>query len=224
MDSEDRKGSRRVLVYGAVISALLLAVFIVLQGVAPNLLQMPTQWSLIALVPVLVSVVAGGYVGSFKASATGIEFVAPDKRLKDLPEVAQSAPNAQARVEAPWQSQRSEEYKRTHGLFLVHIYTLSQEKGQKFDVFIYLVRHQGDSIVPIRAGLSDVEQVEFYFGKAWDHQIFKVGNSGDNILGVRAHAFGTFLATCHVTFRDEKRPPILLYRYVDCEMLAEKTA
>jgi hypothetical protein len=208
------------LICGALASVALLALFLLLQGVAPGLLQLPSQWLWMALVPVAVALVAGGYVIRFKAGYSGIEFEGVDKKLEALPEARRPASEAPARAPEGWQNQRQDEYARTDGLFLVHVYKPSEQPDQIFDVFIYLVRHTKDSIQPIRTGFPDVKQVEFYFGAAWGHQVFTVGNTGDNILGVRARADGTFLATCRVTFNDEKKAPIVIHRYVDCELLA----
>jgi uncharacterized integral membrane protein len=213
-----------VLIGGAVCSALLLAIFLVLQERAADLLQLPAKWLWVALVPLLVSVVAGGYIVKFKATSSGVEFELPDNRLKRLPKATHARLAAKVAAAASWQEERAKEYDRTSELCLVHVYTPSQVEGQVFDAFIYLVRHQKDAADPKRTGLSDVIQVEFYFGASWEHQVFTVVNSGSNILGVRAHAFGTFLATCRVTFVDKNRQPVILHRYIDCEMLAEKTA
>src|SRR5262249_32002912 len=51
----------------------------------------------------------------------------------------------------------------------------------------------------------------------WGNEIFTIPNSG-GLLGVRTHAWGTFLATCRLTFTDSARPPIVLHRYIDFEM------
>jgi hypothetical protein len=214
----------RMLVYGVGVSLLLLVSFFILQGVAAHLLQVPVQWLWVVLVPVLLAVVAGGYIGKFKASGTGVEFELPDKGLEHLREVSASGTQQVPQVKASWQSERAGEYERASGLCLVHVYTPSKQKGQVYDAFVYLVRHQKDSTFPVRIGLTEVKQVEFYFGAAWGHQVFTVPNTGSSILGVRAHAFGTFLATCRVTFSDEMKTPVILHRYIDCEMLADKSA
>lgn len=65
---------RRVLIGGGIGSICLLAVFFGFQRYAADLLQMPTPWLLVALTPLLVGVVAGGYIGKLRASASGFEF------------------------------------------------------------------------------------------------------------------------------------------------------
>lgn len=146
------------------------------------------------------------------------------KDLEALPEAAPEATGVDARVEqaaASWQRQREEEYERSQGLFLVHVYKPSDQQGQEVYVFIYLVKHVKGTVYPLRIGISKMKQAEFYFGGAWGHQIFTVVNTGGNILGVRAHAYGTFLATCRVTFVDSENEPIIVHRYINCEMFGK---
>jgi hypothetical protein len=104
---------------------------------------------------------------------------------------------------------------------LVHVYKPSPTRPHWYDAFIYLVRHQKDSATPVKMGLSDVKKAEFYFGASWGHAVFPVENTGNNIIGVRTQAYGTFLATCRVTFSDSKQYQIIIYRYIDFEMLTE---
>jgi hypothetical protein len=210
----------RLLLIGAATSVALLAIFLVLQGTAASLLQLPSQWLWVALVPVVACLVAGGYIGKFKASGSGIEFEARvPPEVKGVAEVTPGAKAFEARAAAPWQGERKAEYDRTGQHFLVHVYKPSNQPGQKYDVFVYLVRHQADSIHPLKTGLPEIRQVEFFFGPAWGNQVFTVVNTGSNVLGVRTHAYGTFLATGRVTFSDASKHPVILHRYMDCEML-----
>jgi hypothetical protein len=68
-------------------------------------------------------------------------------------------------------------------------------------------------------GFLDVDRAYFYFGKGWGDEVFEVVNHGD-FIGVEVSAWGRFLATCLVTFRDQ-RPPRLLHRYIDWVTRAE---
>lgn len=214
----------RILLIGAATSVALLVVFLVLQGTAASLLQVPSQWLWVALVPVVACLVAGGYIGKFKASGSGIEFEARvPPEVKGVAEVTPGAKAIAASAAAPWQSERKAEYDRTGGLFLVHVYKPSAQPGQKYDVFVYLVRHQVDSIHPVKIGLPEIRQVEYYFGPAWGNQVFTVVNTGSNVLGFRTHAYGTFLATARVTLTDTSKQPFILHRYLDCEMLDGQT-
>jgi hypothetical protein len=63
--------------------------------------------------------------------------------------------------------------------------------------------------------LSDVKSAEFFFGKYWGNQIFKVQREGSRI-GISTSAYGPFLCTCLVTFADDTQ--VMLERYIDFEM------
>lgn len=207
-----------ILVVGGVISVLLLMSFVGLRGAFKESMDLPGHFVWIAVVPVAVCLVAGGYIKKFEVTEKGFVVEVPSD-VKKAQEVTPGGKLPEGVAEAPWQIERASEYKRTGGLFLVHVYEPSDEPGQQYEVFVYLVRHQKDSLKPMKIGLSDVNQVEYYFGRSWGDRIFTVVNSGNNVLGIRTHAYGTFLATCRVTFRDKEKPPILLHRYLDCEML-----
>ncbi len=99
-------------------------------------------------------------------------------------------------------------YEKFRRVFIVHVLTPSEQPGQEYDIFIYLMRHNSDSI-------DDVEKAEFFFGKSWRNDIFK-GQREGNLIGVRTSAYGSFLATCRVTFDDGYQ--VSLYRYIDLEM------
>jgi hypothetical protein len=109
--------------------------------------------------------------------------------------------------------QRHSIYEKHRDLFIVHVLSPSQVKGQEYDVFIYLIRHDGDQEKP--ADLSDVEKAEFFFGGSWGNRIF-VGTRKGKHIGVSTSAYGSFLCTCLVTFKDGEHA--MLDRYVDFEM------
>jgi hypothetical protein len=103
---------------------------------------------------------------------------------------------------------RSNIYKKNKGLFLTHIITPSKRRNQKYDIFIYLIRH--DSI-----DFSDIKKADFFFGHMWSNQIFsEVVKNG--IIGISTSAYGPFLCTCCVVFKDGSE--INLERYIDFEM------
>jgi hypothetical protein len=81
-------------------------------------------------------------------------------------------------------------------------------EGQRYDVFIYLLQHGGGSV-------SNVKKAEFFFGNNWGNKIFEGSREGD-VIGVRTSAYGSFLCTCLVTFKDGYQAS--LYRYIDFEM------
>ena len=104
------------------------------------------------------------------------------------------------------------------GYMLAHVYQAAKARGKEFSIFIFLVRHEKGTAGPPRRHFDEVAMLEFFFGESWSNQVFTVINKG-GVLGVRTHAWGTFLATCRLTFRDTKRPPVILHRYVDFHML-----
>jgi len=116
-----------------------------------------------------------------------------------------------------WTDHRRLDYERTQGYMLAHTFRLSTKPGQKFVVLIILVCHQKDSAGPPRRTFNEIRLVEFFFGSSWGNGVFRVKNTG-GLLGVRTHAWGTFLATSLITFVDTKVEPIVLYRYVGFEM------
>jgi hypothetical protein len=100
-------------------------------------------------------------------------------------------------------------YDHFRKVFIVHFLAPSERKGQDYDIFIYLKRHQDES-------LSDVTKAEFFFGDSWGNRIFEGQHEGD-VIGVRVSAYGSgFLCTCLVTFEDGEQ--VSLYRYIDFEM------
>jgi hypothetical protein len=84
---------------------------------------------------------------------------------------------------------------------------------QKFDIAIYLLSHQPETSDSYN--LRDVDHVEFFFGPKWGNKIFDITNNG-GLIGISISAYGPFLCTCRVTFKDKKQ--ICLSRYIDFEM------
>ena len=116
-----------------------------------------------------------------------------------------------------WQSARGDEYTRTDGYMLVHTYRPSKQQGQAFDIFLFLMRHRrGAKGPPVRV-FEEIETAEFFFGDSWGNRVFTVPNEG-GLIGIRTSAWGTFLATCRLIFKDKNRQPVILHRYIDFEM------
>lgn len=107
-----------------------------------------------------------------------------------------------------WAQERNDIYKKNNGIFLTHVLTPSQSSGQKFDIYIYLIKHK-------TTDLSDVEFAEFFFGHKWGNEVFKEYQKS-GIIGVSTSAYGPFLCTCRVHMRDGTE--IYLNRYIDFEM------
>ncbi len=105
-------------------------------------------------------------------------------------------------------AERNSIYGKNRNLFLTHVIRPSEERGQKYDVFIYLIRHGGQSF-------EDVEVAEFFLGPYWGNRIFKRYEQNRRI-GLTTAAYGTFLCTCWVEMKDGKR--VFLSRYIDFEM------
>jgi hypothetical protein len=101
--------------------------------------------------------------------------------------------------------ERQRLYETKRYLFLSHMAVPSKRKGQKYDIFVYLVNHK-------KKGFDEVVKAEFFFGKSWGNKIFQATRIGD-LIGVRISAYGTFLCTCHVTFTDQSK--VTLYHYID---------
>ena len=106
-----------------------------------------------------------------------------------------------------WNKYRFDIYKENRDVFLTHVITPSKLKNQKFDIFIYLVKHRTKD-------LSDVDHAEFFFGPKWKNKIFNCRNDG-GFVGVLTAAYGEFLCTCCVTFKDGYQ--VYLSRYIDFE-------
>jgi pYEATS domain-containing protein involved in immunity len=203
---------------GAGLSAALILIFLGLKAEDSPILGLQPQWLLVALVPIIVGLVVGGYVHELKAGDYGVDFTTETILAKSKP-IADSDPLAAAKfIEAlpatSWQSERVKEYERTRGYMLAHIYRRSKEPGQKFDISMFVVQHRKGTTTPPRDQLDELESAEFFFGESWGNKVFKV-RAGGGFFGVRTHAWGTFLAICRITFKNPNDPPIILYRYID---------
>ncbi len=104
-----------------------------------------------------------------------------------------------------WNRHRDGIYKTHRGYFLVHTLSPSRRPGQRFDIFIYLQKHKSQST-------PEVAYAEFFFGRYWGDRIFRVRNEG-GLIGISTSAYGEFLCTCSVVFRD--RSQLMLERYID---------
>lgn len=205
--------NRKMVFGGLIVSGMVLAVFLLLQARQGNPLDLPTKFLVVALVPTVVGFILGGYVRKIKTPIISAE-------LENLPEAPQRPPSPLESSPTDWQLERDREKARTHGYMLVHVYRPSAEPGQVFDIFIFIVRYQKGATGPPKRKFREIEKAEFFFGESWGNEVFSVSNTGD-IIGVRTHAWGTFLATCRVTFKDQDREHIILHRYIDFEMASK---
>jgi hypothetical protein len=206
--AETRDRNPKAMWIGAGISALLLCLFLVLKWAGSSVLDLPPQWLLVALVPILIGLVVGGYVRELKAGDYGVGFVTDELLAKSKP-IEDSSPTARLKTMVPipsdgWESERAKEYARTHGYMLAHIYRRSKEPGQRFDISIFVMRHEKGSSTPPRDKLDKIQSAEFFFGESWGNKVFKVSEDG-GFFGVRTHAWGTFLAACRIRLRTPVR-------------------
>jgi hypothetical protein len=132
-----------------------------------------------------------------------LEYVKPDDDAPSTPRALAAAP-----PEGPWADRRNTIYQETRGVFLVHLIEPSVEKGQLYDIFVYLKRHKSEDF-------SDVMQAEFFFGHYWGNKVFRE-EPRNGLIGVSTSAYGPFLCTCRVTFKDGFAAD--LHRYIDFEM------
>jgi len=111
-------------------------------------------------------------------------------------------------VPAEWTTRRRSIKSHNRNMFLTHVIKPSTTPGQKFDVFIYLIRHRSEDF-------SDVQVAEFFLGKYWGNKIFPaVPKHG--FVGISTSAYGSFLCICRVTFVNGGH--VNLERYIDFEM------
>lgn len=106
-----------------------------------------------------------------------------------------------------WNARRKSVYSQHRNLFLTHVVRPSQQAGQTFDVFIYLVRHESSDF-------SDVAVAEFFLGPYWNDKVFPAIER-DGFIGIATAAYGTFMCVCRVTFKDGAH--LFLDRYIDFE-------
>lgn len=201
-------------------SVVFFAVLLVLQSNESSLLALPPQWLVVALIPAIIGLAVGGYIREMKAGDYGASFT--DLAAKKSVKIPDSAASGGAKSMAPlptegWLQDRQKEYERTQGYMLAHAYRPSKEIGQHFDISIFLVQHRKGTVSPPREQFSEIKSAEFFFGESWGNSVFKVDGE-DGFFGVRTHAWGTFLATCRICFKDAARSPIVLYRYIDFSM------
>lgn len=133
---------------------------------------------------------------SLPVKATGLVSEAPDERRELSTE------------EQDHKDRLGKTYIDSRGIFLAHAITPSKVKGQKLDVFIYLIRGGFEDI-------PDVDSAEFFLGYYWNDQIFNVKNEG-GYIGISTSAYAPFLCTCRINFKDGSKA--YLNRYIDFEM------
>ena len=116
--------------WACVVSILLFLLFCGLQAAGSSVLSLPVQWLGISVLPILLALIVGDYVGKFKAA--GIEFEPGMRRLPYVPpaptplhEPGTHAASEGLSAGSAWQDQLALEYLRTDNLFLAHVYERS---------------------------------------------------------------------------------------------------
>jgi hypothetical protein len=240
MGEERISQSHKALWWSCVVSVILFVVFAWLQVSRSAVMELKAQWLWLAIVPILIVLITGKYIGKLKGPGIEFEAYKSDSQMRQLPSTPPQAPTglgeappavsaaalpsvatgAPAASDDDWILARKSEYERTNRLFLVHVYEPSTIPAQKYDITIFLMRHIPGSTPNQRDGFLEVEKLELCFGPAWGNEIFTAGNNG-GLIGVRTSAWGSFLATGRVIFKD-RRPPVILHRYIDFEMAPKK--
>lgn len=98
--------------------------------------------------------------------------------------------------------------------YLAHVLEPSKDPGQKYDVFIYLIKPYKDGFSG-PGDFSKIERADFFLGRYWGDKVFTRSNEG-GLIGLRTSAYGPFLCSCMLTFKDGTTA--LLDRFVDFEM------
>jgi hypothetical protein len=110
-----------------------------------------------------------------------------------------------------WNNRRRAIYATNRNIFLAHVIRPSSKPGQKFEVFIFLVRHPSQGFPK---DFSDVRFAEFFLGPYWESKVFPAIER-NGFIGLSTSAYGTFLCLCRVTFTDGTHAD--LHRYIDFE-------
>jgi hypothetical protein len=201
-------------IIGFAVGVVIIVIAALIRSHTGDPLDLPLTIWFAALVLVGIGLITGGYLKKFKSPLISAE-------MEDLPEAnPPPTPSATKRLPTDWTYERAAEYARVDGYMLAHVYRPSKLHGQTFDIFIFLVRHRKGMDGPPRKNFDEIEKVEFFFGESWGNEVFTVKNTG-RVVGVRTHAWGTFLASCRVIFRNSNRKPITLFRYIDFHMLQD---
>jgi hypothetical protein len=225
---------RHKLVWSCVASLVLLVLFGWMQASKSPAMELKAQWLWIAVLPILIVLITGKYIGKFKGPGIEFEQYKTDPQMLLLPYAAPPGPSESLETHrsvekeastslsnTSWTAERNSKYELTDRLFLAHVYEPSTRPNQKYDITVFLIRHRQGPAPNQREGFSEVEKLELYFGPSWNDAIFTALNNG-GLIGVRTSAWGTFLATGRVIFKDG-RPPLILHRYVDFEMAPKRT-
>jgi hypothetical protein len=103
--------------------------------------------------------------------------------------------------------QRSRVYADCRGVMISHQIQKSAERGQLYDILIYVIPHKGT--------ITNVSSVEYFFGSYWGDKIFPSTDKGRG-FPITTSAYGPFLCAARINFTDGQSR--MAYRYIDFEM------
>jgi len=142
----------------------------------------------------------GRHIAMRNATRVGPNIPVNDIGLESLYIPAEDTPDK-------WNRRRNAVKKAHRDIYITHVIQPSTKKGQKFEVFIYLIRQKSTDF-------SDVLFAEFFLGKYWGNKVFPAVEQ-NGFIGIATAAYGTFLCLCRVTFRDGTH--LYLDRFIDFE-------
>lgn len=133
--------------WACVVSIVLLLVFCILQAIQSSVINLPAQWLWISVLPILLALVVGGYIGKFKGA--GFEFE-PGMRLLPYAQPT-SSPNQEGKTAATGIVRSTEP--KSPGAEMLRNQTLQTERKREYERTAYLYsrpRLQGfDSTRPV---------------------------------------------------------------------------
>jgi hypothetical protein len=134
-------------------------------------------------------------------------------RLAQLPLVEPGKQGAMEQ-EPVWTSQRATLQETSRNVFLAHVLSPSDVKGQKYEIYTFLVGHRRAK-QGYPEDLSDVVKAEFYLGGGWGRRVFEIVRRPGRDIGLRTHAYGPVLCLCRIHFEDGHTA--VVDRYLDFE-------
>lgn len=129
-------------------------------------------------------------------------------QFKGIKNINQLSPKLPANSNE-WNSHRDEIYSKNKGLFISQLIRPSTLPNQKFEIFIYIIKHKYGT-----TNIQEIKKVEFFFGKQWGNNVYPIINT-NGYIGISINAYAEFLCTCKVEFQNGET--ILLEKYIDFE-------
>jgi hypothetical protein len=182
---ETAKPNPYMVLLGLTGSVIVLIIFFVLKAYATNLVDLPSVYFLIALIPIGLGLIVGGYVSDLTAWDYKITFNVHHRVETDTMPVPLSGAALGEVSLGNWDATGEYDgcYEGTAHYMLSHVYQPSTVPGQKFEVFIFVVRHQRGTKGGPRESLPEIATAEFCFGPGWSYAPFLVTReSGGHLL------------------------------------------